>query len=32
LRNIPLEQSGVTGKCLFTGEDAVEEVLIARAY
>ena len=32
LRNIPLEQSGGAGKCLFTGEDAVEEVLIARAY
>ena len=32
LRNVPLDQSGVTGPCLFTGEPAVEEVLIARAY
>jgi prolyl-tRNA synthetase len=32
LRNIPLDQSGAGGTCLFTGEDAVEEVLIARAY
>jgi prolyl-tRNA synthetase len=32
LRNIPLDQSPVTGPCLFTGEPAVEEVLIARAY
>jgi prolyl-tRNA synthetase len=32
LRNIPLEQSGVGGTCLFTGEPAVEDILIARAY
>jgi prolyl-tRNA synthetase len=32
LRNIPLDQTPVTGPCLFTGEPAVEEVLIARAY
>jgi prolyl-tRNA synthetase len=32
LRNIPLEQGAVGGTCLFTGEPAVEEVLIARAY
>jgi len=32
LRNIPLDQTPVTGRCLFTGEPAVEEVLIARAY
>ena len=32
LRNIPLDQSGVSGQCLFTGEPAVEDVLIARAY
>jgi prolyl-tRNA synthetase len=32
LRKIPLDQSGAGGTCLFTGEPAVEEVLIARAY
>jgi prolyl-tRNA synthetase len=32
LRNIPLGQTAAYGKCLFTGEPAVEEVLIARAY
>jgi prolyl-tRNA synthetase len=32
LRNIPLAQSGAGGTCLFTGQPAVEEVLIARAY
>src|SRR5579862_1706564 len=32
LRNIPLDQTPVSGPCLFTGEPAVEEVLIARAY
>jgi len=32
LRNIPLDQSGAGGVCLFTGEPAVEDVLIARAY
>ncbi len=32
LRNIPLDQPGVSGACLFTGEPAVEQVLIARAY
>jgi prolyl-tRNA synthetase len=32
LRNIPQDQSGASGECLFTGEPAVEDVLIARAY
>jgi prolyl-tRNA synthetase len=32
LRNIPQDQHPVSGPCLFTGEPAVEEVLIARAY
>jgi prolyl-tRNA synthetase len=32
LRNVPLHQGAATGKCLFTGEPAVEEVLISRAY
>jgi prolyl-tRNA synthetase len=32
LRNIPLDQPSACGACLFTGEPAVEEVLIARAY
>jgi prolyl-tRNA synthetase len=32
LRNIPQDQSGAGGQCLFTGEPAVEDVLIARAY
>jgi prolyl-tRNA synthetase len=32
LRNVPLDQTPVSGPCLFTGEPALEEVLIARAY
>jgi prolyl-tRNA synthetase len=32
LRNIPLDQKPATGRCIFTGRAAVEEILIARAY
>jgi prolyl-tRNA synthetase len=32
IRNAPLAQQEVVGKCLFTGEPAREYVLIARAY
>jgi prolyl-tRNA synthetase len=32
LRNIPIDQSGAGGQCLFTGAPAVEEVLVGRAY
>jgi prolyl-tRNA synthetase len=32
VRNIPLDQGEVTGSCLFSGQPAVENVLIARAY
>jgi prolyl-tRNA synthetase len=32
LRNVPRDQPGPGGTCLFTGEPAVEEILIARAY
>jgi prolyl-tRNA synthetase len=32
IRNAPLGQDAVTGKCLFTGETPKEYVLIARAY
>ncbi|MFI4972911.1 MAG: proline--tRNA ligase [Caulobacterales bacterium] len=32
LRNAPLDQGPVSGACIFTGQPAVEEVLIARAY
>lgn len=32
IRCIPLEQSGIKGKCIFTGEDAVEDIIIAKAY
>jgi prolyl-tRNA synthetase len=32
LRNIPMEQPGPGGTCLFTGEPGVEDVLVARAY
>ena len=32
LRNIPLDQGDVGPTCLFTGEPAVENVLISRAY
>jgi prolyl-tRNA synthetase len=31
LRNVPMDQSPA-GKCLFTGGDGVEEILISRAY
>ncbi|HVN00846.1 MAG TPA: aminoacyl--tRNA ligase-related protein [Caulobacteraceae bacterium] len=32
LRNLPRDQTGAGGPCLFTGRPAVEEILIARAY
>ena len=32
LRNVPLDQPGDQGTCLFTGAPAVEQILIARAY
>ncbi len=32
IRNAPLDQPDKVGKCIFTGEDGVEEVLIARSY
>jgi prolyl-tRNA synthetase len=32
IRNAPMAQGSSLGKCLFTGETAVQEVLIARAY
>jgi prolyl-tRNA synthetase len=32
IRNAPLDQPEKVGKCIFTGEDGVEEVLISRAY
>jgi len=32
IRNTPLSQEAVTGRCLFTGDAAKEHVLIARAY
>ena len=32
IRNAPLDQPVSPGKCIFTGEDGVEEVLISRAY
>jgi prolyl-tRNA synthetase len=32
LRNIPLAQSALSARCVFTGREAVEEILIARAY
>jgi prolyl-tRNA synthetase len=32
LRNTPMDQSASPGKCIFTGADGVEEILIARAY
>jgi prolyl-tRNA synthetase len=32
LRNIPLDSAPADGLCLFTGEKAVERVLVARAY
>ena len=33
IRNAPQGQSGASlGKCIFTGEPATQEVLIARAY
>jgi prolyl-tRNA synthetase len=32
IRNAPLQQPALFGKCVFTGADGVEEILIARAY
>jgi prolyl-tRNA synthetase len=32
IRNAPLDQPGKAGKCIFTGDDGVEEVLIGRSY
>jgi len=32
IRNAPLDQPDKPGKCIFTGEDGVEDVLIARSY
>ncbi len=32
LRNAPLDQSGSTAPCLFTGAPSVEDILIGRAY
>ncbi len=33
IRNAPLQQSPAPlGRCVFTGEPAVQEILIARAY
>jgi prolyl-tRNA synthetase len=31
-RNVPLDAAPVDGACLFTGEPAVERILVARAY
>ena len=32
IRNAPLKQPASFGACIFTGQPAVEEILIARAY
>ena len=32
IRNAPLTQPNSLGRCVFTGEPGVEEILIARAY
>jgi prolyl-tRNA synthetase len=32
LRNTPMDQGGARGQCVFSGEDAVEDILIGRAY
>jgi prolyl-tRNA synthetase len=32
IRNAPLDQPPTLGRCVFTGEPALEEILIARAY
>jgi prolyl-tRNA synthetase len=32
IRNAPMDQSPAHGKCLFTGEPGVEDIIIARAY
>jgi len=31
-RNVPLDSEGASGKCIFTGADGVEDILIARSY
>jgi prolyl-tRNA synthetase len=32
IRNAPLDATPTEGKCVFTGEPAVERVLLARTY
>ncbi len=32
MRNVPMDAAAVDGKCFFTGEPAVERILIGRAY
>jgi prolyl-tRNA synthetase len=32
IRNAPMDQAAPSGKCIFTGEKAVQDILIARAY
>jgi prolyl-tRNA synthetase len=32
IRNTPMDGEPVSGKCLFTGEPAVERIYVARAY
>ena len=32
IRNVPRGSNAATGSCIFTGEPAVERILIARAY
>jgi prolyl-tRNA synthetase len=32
IRNAPMDQPETKGKCIFTGKDGVEEILIARSY
>ena len=32
IRNVPMDAAPVDGACIFTGEPAVERVLLAKAY
>jgi prolyl-tRNA synthetase len=32
IRCIPLDQSGVAGQCVYTGQETTQQVIFARAY
>ena len=32
VRNVPMDDAGATGTCIFTGEPAAEKIYVAKAY